>query len=65
MGGSSGLSFLQPSEATPSRSLRYPSTSAVAQLPTIPRLALDTSSQSKSDLDSVCCMKGAEHMFNK
>ena len=64
-GVSSGLSSLQPSEATYTQSLRHPSTSAAAQPPTIPRPALDAPRWSKSDLDSVRCRKGAERMFNK
>ena len=64
-GGNSGLSSLHPRGATPSPSLRSPTTSAVAQLSAIPRLVPDTPSQNKRKLDSFLCGKRAEHMFNK
>ena len=64
-GGNSGQSLLHPRVATPSTSLRSPTTSAVAQLSAIPRLVPDAPSQNKRKLDSVLCGKRAEHMFNK
>ena len=67
VGGNPGLNFFQPSEAAPTQSLRLPSTSAAAPLPTIRRPVYNPPSKTRIQFDSVLSKTytGLEHECDK